>query len=59
MAVKQGQLQLKINSCCGVTPKLAFNKKYDIGIYCPRCKRFILAQEGEWILEIVRKWNNL
>jgi len=54
---KAQSLQLKINDCCGVLPKMAFNKRGVLGIYCPRCKRFITAADNEWVLELVQRWN--
>lgn len=54
---EQKGLQLKINDCCGVSPKMAFNKNGVLGIYCPRCKRFITAAGDEWVLELVQRWN--
>ncbi len=56
-AKRQSRLQLKINNCCGVQPQIAFNKREALGIYCPRCKRFMMAVDDERILELVKKWN--
>lgn len=56
-AKRQSRLQLKINNCCGVQPEMAFNKRGALGIYCPRCKRFMMAVGDEWILELVKRWN--
>ncbi len=54
---KNSPLHLKINDCCGVSPKMAFNKNGVLGIYCQHCKKFLTAADNEWILELVQRWN--
>nr|DAT67473.1 MAG TPA: hypothetical protein [Caudoviricetes sp.] len=57
MKKKRKKLNLKINDCCGRQPRCAFNKQGVLGIYCPCCKRFELARDGEFFLEMVQRWN--
>lgn len=54
---KQKPLPLQLKDCCGVLPKMAFNKRGTLGIYCQQCKKFLTAADNEWVLELVQRWN--
>ena len=50
---------LQVKSCCNIKPLCRINAQGVLGIFCPSCKRFEIARDGEGLLEIINRFNGI
>lgn len=50
---------LTVKECCNIKPICRINAQGVLGVFCPSCKRFEIAKDGEGLLEIIKRFNRI